>query len=205
MLARQDEPGVKRLVAYLVPETSQTVLSVAEVRDSLKDRLPGYMVPSAFVVLETLPLTPNGKLDRRALPAPEASRDVKEEYVAPRTPLEKVVADAWKNVFKLPRVGAFDDFFDLGGHSLGATRVITQLEEVFPVEIPLRAVFEAPTVAGLAARLEQLGKAAGVDVAGIAEVLIEIQEIPDEDVGALLAAGPSPPAPLPMGEGRTSG
>jgi amino acid adenylation domain-containing protein len=187
VLARQDEPGVKRLVAYLIPEDPAAQLSPAEVRDSLKDRLPGYMVPSAFVVMPELPLTPNGKLDRRALPAPEASRDLESELVLPRTPLERVLADVWKSVFNLPQVGVFDNFFDLGGHSLGATRVITQLEEVFPLEIPLRTMFESPTVAGFAASLEALGAAAGVDVAGIAEVLVEIQEIPDHEVQGLLA------------------
>jgi amino acid adenylation domain-containing protein len=190
VMARQDEPGVKRLVAYLVPEDAAgTALSVAEVRESLKDHLPGYMVPSAFVVLEQLPLTPNGKLDRKALPVPEGTRDVQSDFVAPRTPLEKVLADAWKNVFHLRQVGVFDNFFDLGGHSLGATRVITQLEEVFPLEIPLRTVFEAPTVAGFAASLEALAANAGVDIHGIAEVLVEIQEIPDEEVRGLLAEG----------------
>jgi hypothetical protein len=188
VMARQDEPGVKRLVAYLVPaEAHGKDLSVAEVRESLKDRLPGYMVPSAFVVMEELPLTPNGKLDRKALPVPEGTRDLQADFVPPRTPLEKVLADAWKNVFHLKQVGVFDNFFDLGGHSLGATRVITQLEEVFPLEIPLRTVFEAPTVAGFAASLETLALTVGVDIHGIAEVLVEIQEIPDDEVQGLLA------------------
>ena len=185
VLAREDRPGAKRLVAYLVPAPGAAV-DVEEVRDFVRGRLPAYMVPSACVVMETLPLTPNRKLDRKALPAPEEVAEVKER-IAPRTPLEKVLAGIWKHVLGVPEVGANDSFFDLGGHSLAATRVVTQIQDVFPLEIPLRTLFEAPTLAELAARLEAMGGRAGVDMAEMAEVILEVQELEEGEVEALLA------------------
>jgi len=109
------------------------------------------------------------------------------ELVPPRTALEKVLAGIWRDVLRVPDVSAFDHFFDLGGHSLAATRVVTQIQEVFPLEVPLRLLFESPVLAELAARLEDLSAREGVDIAGIAEVLAEIQELPEGEVQALLA------------------
>ncbi|HEX7242090.1 MAG TPA: amino acid adenylation domain-containing protein, partial [Longimicrobiaceae bacterium] len=149
-----------RLVGYVVAEGSGA--SVAELRGWLKERLPEYMVPAALVVLERLPLTPNGKVDRRALPEPEESA---EDFVAPRTPAEEILAGIYAAVLGVERVGAEDDFFALGGHSLIATRVISRVREAFRVEVPLRALFEAPTVAGMAERVEAaLGEGAGTRV-----------------------------------------
>lgn len=117
----------------------------------LRSKVPDYMIPAAFVTLESLPLTPSGKLDRRALPAPEKSRKRSEErYVLPRTRAEEVVASIWADLLGVERVGAYDNFFQLGGHSLLATRVLSRMREAFHVELPVRAFFEAPTVAGLA-------------------------------------------------------
>jgi acyl carrier protein len=111
------------------------------------------MVPSAFVVLEALPLTPNGKVDRKALPAPEDDAVVSGEYVAPRTPTEEVLAGIWRELLKLERVGVHDNFFELGGHSLLAMRVIARIREELAVDLPLRAVFETPSVAKLSERV----------------------------------------------------
>ncbi|HEX8275252.1 MAG TPA: amino acid adenylation domain-containing protein, partial [Longimicrobiaceae bacterium] len=156
-VVREDAPGERRLVAYVAAAEGETA-DAAELRAHLRGRLPEYMVPSAVVVLDALPLTPTGKVDRRALPAPEGAAGG--EHVAPRTPAEEVLAAIWAEVLGAGRVGVHDDFFALGGHSLLATRVATRVQEALGVEMPLRALFEAPTVAGLAERLEAAGPAA---------------------------------------------
>jgi amino acid adenylation domain-containing protein len=153
VLVREDEPGEKRLVAYVVGSVETDAL-----RGHLRDGLPEYMVPAAFVVLDALPLTANGKLDRKALPAPELA-SAEETYVAPRTPVEEVLAGIWAEMLRLERVGVEESFFELGGHSLLATRVISRVREVFGVELPLRALFEGPTVAELAGRVEEMRRA----------------------------------------------
>ncbi|WP_164003037.1 non-ribosomal peptide synthetase, partial [Pyxidicoccus caerfyrddinensis] len=156
VLAREDVPGNQRLVAYVVggAEASEGVL-----REALKARLPQYMVPSAFVALETMPLTSNGKVDRRALPAPESSASAS-EYVAPRTPTEEILASLWAALLRVEKVSAQDDFFALGGHSLLATQVVSRVRSSLGVELPLRALFEAPTVAALAARIDSARESA---------------------------------------------
>jgi amino acid adenylation domain-containing protein len=152
VIAREDAPGEKRLVAYLVPEDPAPTMS--ELRRFLKERLPDFMVPAGFVLLESLPISPNGKLDRRALPAPGAGASGPEDdYVAPRTPVEELLATIWATVLRVDRVGVHSNFFELGGHSLMATQVISRIAASLGVELPLRAIFEAPTVAELAARI----------------------------------------------------
>ncbi|MFP2903381.1 AMP-binding enzyme, partial [Corallococcus sp. 4LFB] len=123
VLAREDVPGDKRLVAYLVPEEGQS-LDATEVRSFLKQHLPEYMVPSAFLVLEALPLNTNGKVDRKALPAPQGAA-LASTYVAPRTPAEEQLAALFMQVLRVERVGIHDDFFALGGHSLLATQLVS--------------------------------------------------------------------------------
>ncbi|HEV3050216.1 MAG TPA: FkbM family methyltransferase, partial [Longimicrobium sp.] len=129
-----------------------------DLRELGRERLPEYMVPSAFVFLDALPLTPNGKLDRKALPAPELA-SAEDRYVAPRTPTEEVLAGIWAEVLRLDQVGVTESFFALGGHSLLATRVVSRVRAVFGVELPLRAMFQGPTVAELAERVEEMRRA----------------------------------------------
>jgi acyl carrier protein len=126
-------------------------LNSTDLRSYLKEKLPGYMTPSAFVFLNALPLTPHGKLDQRALPAPEQTRpELAESYQAPRNPVEESLASIWAEVLKLEKVGVDDNFFDLGGHSLKAVQVISRARKTFEVELPLRRLFETPTIVGLA-------------------------------------------------------
>jgi acyl-coenzyme A synthetase/AMP-(fatty) acid ligase/acyl carrier protein len=150
VLVREDVPGEKRLVGYVVPADAS--LTPAELKTHLAGRLPEYMVPSAFVVLERFPLSPNGKTDRRTLPAPDGAGGA--EYVAPRDSTEERIAGIWSAVLRRERVGVHDRFFDLGGHSLLATQVVTRVREAFGVEVPLRVLFETPTVAALAQHVE---------------------------------------------------
>jgi aspartate racemase len=152
VVARQDTPGEKQLVGYLV--THRTV-AVSALRDFLKEKLPDYMIPSAFVFLDSLPLTSNGKVDRQKLPCPGPSRpELETAFAMPGTATEELVARTWAEILKLERVGVHDNFFELGGHSLLATQVISRLRDQFGVELPLRALFEQPTVAGLAERID---------------------------------------------------
>ncbi|MEA2629959.1 MAG: hypothetical protein QOE66_178, partial [Chloroflexota bacterium] len=157
VVVREDAPDDRRLVAYLVVAPGRPAPADREMRRFLRNSLPEPMIPSAYVVLESLPLTPNGKVDREALPAPEGARPRPDDLsVAPRGPAEEVVATVWGAVLGLERVGAHDNFFEIGGHSLLATQVVARLRDAFGVEIPLRALFEAPTVAGLSERIEAM-------------------------------------------------
>jgi hypothetical protein len=163
LAARVDGRGGKSLVAYVVAADAGRPPAASELRESLRKRLPDYMLPSAFVALEALPLTPNGKVDRAALPAPERNeRDAASPYVAPRTPAEETLAGIWSEVLGLSRVGVHDNFFELGGHSLLATRVLTKARQVFQTDLPLRKLFETPTVAGFAAVVEAAHDNGGV-------------------------------------------
>jgi amino acid adenylation domain-containing protein len=152
--AREGEAGDPRLVAYYVGNPAVR----AELRAHLAERLPEYMVPAAFVHMDALPVNPNGKLDRKALPAPDFASE-EETYVAPRTPVEEVLAGIWSEVLGVERLGVHDSFFELGGHSLLATQAVSRVRELFGVELPLRALFEGPTVAELAVRVEDMRRA----------------------------------------------
>ena len=156
VVAREDTPGDKRLVAYVVAAPASR-LDFAVLRNWVKEQLPEYMVPAAWVEMPSLPLTPNGKVDRKNLPAPEYQRaELAGEYQEARTPAEEVMAGIWAEVLKLDQVGVHDQFFELGGHSLLATQVVSRIRHAFQVELPLRALFEAPTVAELSERVEAL-------------------------------------------------
>jgi amino acid adenylation domain-containing protein len=149
-LVREDVSGNKRLVAYVVGKDGHKV-AAGDLRRFLRDKLPEYMVPAVFVTLGEMPLTPNGKVDRRALPAPDGERpELGMAFVAPRTPVEKMLASIWAEVLELDQVGIHEDFFELGGHSLLAIRVISRIRETFHTELPLRDFFERYTVADLA-------------------------------------------------------
>lgn len=158
VLTQEHIPGNKRLVAYVVLTGA---CSSDELRSFLKERLPDYMVPSIFVMLDSFPLTKSGKIDRLALPTPDGV-ERGNGYVAPRTPLETSLAKIWAQVLRLERVGVHDNFFELGGHSLLATIAISRIREAFELEVPVRSFFETPTVAGLANLLAAARKVEGV-------------------------------------------
>ncbi|HET7286890.1 MAG TPA: phosphopantetheine-binding protein, partial [Pyrinomonadaceae bacterium] len=174
VIVRDDALGEKRLVAYVVAD-SDTIVN--ELRSWLRERLPAYFVPAIFIVLDKLPLTANGKVDRRALPAPEQSSSFTEDLVAPRTPEEEKIAEIWSDVLDIKPIGIETNFFDLGGHSLLATRVVTRIRETFGINLPLRVLFDSPTIAGVAAQ-----------VADVADIVEKLTLLSDDDTKSLLAA-----------------
>ncbi|MEO1006559.1 MAG: condensation domain-containing protein, partial [Cyanobacteria bacterium J06638_38] len=147
---RQDSLGDKRLVAYYIPREQ---LDSQELRDFLKAKLPEYMIPSVFVELEVFPLTPNGKCDLKSLPSPNFEISAT-NYLAPRNSQEEILAKIWQEILNLEQIGIHDNFFELGGHSLLATQVVSKIRQSLAVELPLRALFEYPTIAELAEQLE---------------------------------------------------
>ena len=154
VMALEDATADKRLVAYVVP-AQETPVAIDKLKGYLKDKLPEYMCPSAIVLLDELPLTPNGKVDRRALPAPdEVESEPEAGYVAPRTQVEELLAQTWGSVLHLDQVGVESNFFDLGGHSLLIIRLVSRVRDVFHVELQMRDLFDAPTVAQLAEVVE---------------------------------------------------
>jgi len=207
VMAREDEAGGRRLIAWVVPSSEVTQ---QELRAFLRDRLPEFMIPAAFVILETLPLTPSGKVDRRALPAPERGRAVSASFVEPESATEKTLAGIWIEVLgadRVERVGAHDDFFDLGGHSLLGAQVLARLNEAFGLDLTLRRLFETPTVAGLARIVDSLRGTGTAPIAPAAPPLVSRQDarleallaemdgLSDEEAQALLdAEEPAGPA-----------
>ena len=199
VICREDRPGDKRLVAYLVPKpglsgdraagdsaSSESGIDVAALRALARERLPEYMMPSAFVCLERLPLTPNGKVDRRALPAPDAEAFAVSEYAAPRSSEEETLAALWADVLGQPRIGIHDNFFDLGGHSLLATQLVTRMQNVLGADITLRMMFEAPTVARFA-ELLMVQRMQNLDQDDLAGMLQQLEDLSEEDIQAMLA------------------
>jgi amino acid adenylation domain-containing protein len=212
VVAHDSGPGMKTLVAYVVTKagdpsstlsneqsapsadhvsglTSQAPL-VNELRRDLRQRLPDYMVPSTFMLMEKLPLNTNGKVDRKALPPPDKDAGpARTDYLAPRTPIERELAQTWADVLGLDaeRVGVHDSFFDLGGHSLLATQLISRVRERYQVDLPLRRLFETPTVAGLAALIPQ-SLAAETEDEALARLLLEIEGLSDEAARTALGA-----------------
>ena len=176
--------GDRRLLGYVVSDDD---LDAAQLRAFVGDRLPQYMVPSGFVFLDRLPLTPSGKVNRLALPPPDAALGAAREHVAPRSPLEKVLVDIWEDVLGIERVGVKDDFFgELGGHSLLGTQVVARIREALNVDLPLRRLFEAPSVGELAAGL--LADAATARaIESTAEIVLQVMEMPDDEVEEMLA------------------
>jgi amino acid adenylation domain-containing protein len=197
VIVREDVPGEKRLVAYaLINATGDATEKpdAAEIRESLRQRLPDYMVPSSVVLLETMPLTSNGKIDRRALAASDRERTSREEFVAPRNSIERKLAEIWSELLGIEQVDVndrflvsiHDHFFDLGGHSLMAVRMFSRVREAFGVELPLNLIFtSAPTIAGLAQAIEQY-MVETADVSEVVAMLKELDELSDEEIKALL-------------------
>lgn len=156
---REDGASGKRLVAYVVcgeVEISSDAELIGKLRDYLSARLPNAMMPSAFVRLDAMPLSANGKIDRKALPEPDMAGQSDRAYIPPRNPAEEALADIWKEVLDIDRVGVVDNFFDLGGHSLLAVQVLSRIRRAFGVEVPLRRLFDASTIEALASLVEAL-------------------------------------------------
>lgn len=152
VLMREDKPGDKRLVAYIVYD-QEDIPSPHDLNIFIKEKVPGYMVPAAFVPMDALPLTPNGKLDRNTLIKPDWSQQSTNTYLAPRTPLEEELSEIWRDLFQIERVGIHSNFFEIGGHSLLALQLLSRLRSFFQVEIPLKTLFEAPTIAELSLQI----------------------------------------------------
>jgi len=183
VIAREDAPGDKRIAAYIVARQGHAP-DVSDLRNHLKRRLPDYMLPSVFVTLESMPLSETGKIDRESLPVPEQSRPALEQsYVAPATSLENILAGIFGEVLKIERVGVGDNFFELGGHSLLAARVVSKIRQIFAIELPVRQLFEEPTVSGLAGEMLKNERAR---IERTAELLCEISAMSDDAVAAML-------------------
>jgi acyl carrier protein len=173
VVAREDTPGERRLVAYVVP-TPGAQPSARALRGFLGTQLPDYMIPTAFVRLEAMPLTANGKVDRAALPAPDAANTSGDgAFVAPRTPVEQRVAGIVAGLLGLEQIGMDDNFFLLGGHSLLGAQIIARVGDTFGVDLPLHILYDAPTVAELAAEIERV-------------VLATLEEMSDDEIQRLL-------------------
>jgi acyl carrier protein len=150
VLALDNNSGHERLVAYVVPKTAFGP-AINEVRQFLADKLPAYMIPTSFIFLEALPLTDTLKVDRKALPQPDGLRpEIGVPYEAPRNFVEETLVKIWADILDVDRVGIHDSFFDLGGHSLAATRIVSRVVKAFPSELPLKVFFDSPTVAEMA-------------------------------------------------------
>jgi len=186
VLACGDSSGDVRLVAYVVADRDPPPTS-GELRRQLREALPDYMIPSTFIFVDSLPLTPNGKVDRKMLPAPDQSGlEQQTPFVQPSTPEEKVIAEIWAQVLKVDRVGVHDHFFDLGGHSLLAMQIISRVREAFHVQLPLRALFDNPTVASLAVQIAQVQASKAVPKE-MADVIADLESLSDEEAQRLLA------------------
>jgi amino acid adenylation domain-containing protein len=203
-LVREDAPGDKRLIAWVVPAPGKPP-TIGELRGYLQRELPEHMLPSAVVLLDAIPLTPGFKLDRAALPEPDWGRlELVESYVAPRSPTEQALADLWAALLRVERVGVHDNFFELGGHSLLATLMMARVQAAAGVELPLRALFEDPTVQGMAQRIEtihrmveeisQMGsgelqaQVSALSPNGVVNLVQELEGMTEHEVERLLAA-----------------
>jgi amino acid adenylation domain-containing protein len=185
VMACEDAPGNKRLVAYLMSDRRRAV-EMDELRAHLQAQLPEYMVPAAFMMLDSFPLTPNGKIDRKALPPPELAQAISEKsYVAPRGPVEAVIAALWAEVLGLERVGVHNNFFELGGHSLIAIQVIARIREILRVDLAVKSIFEARTVAELADVIVASEARPG-QTEKIAAVLLKLGSMSPEEKSAML-------------------
>jgi acyl carrier protein len=185
VLLREDQSGEKRLVAYFAPRGDLSP-AADELRARLKVSLPEYMVPTAFVRIDKLPLTPNGKLDRKALPLPELEAYATRQYEAPQGQVERILVELWEALLQVQRIGRADNFFELGGHSLLATRVIVRVNALFSIDMPLKRLFERPTVQQFSAEVEHLrqmqllGTIAGGE-SDVEELLRQVASMPEHE------------------------
>jgi amino acid adenylation domain-containing protein len=194
---QEDAHFGKRLVAYVIPNPARPASS-DELRDFLRQHLPGYMLPAVFVTIDALPLSPNGKVDRCALPPADAAQNVSHtDYAPPRTSVEVELIEIWLDLLKLEWVGIHQSFFDAGGHSLLATQLVSRIREKFQVEIPLRALFDSPTIAGLAVEIERSREKTGEinherirviprGQKSLDELMAELEQLTDAEAQALL-------------------
>ncbi len=166
VIAREDGTGSHQLVAYMVLNQS-AVAGRDDYRAYLSERLPEYMIPAVFMTLPTLPTTPNGKIDRRSLPAPDPESYLASVYEAPEGDIEEAVAEVWRKLLRLERVGRNSDFFELGGNSLLAMQLVARMESVFGFDIPLRIIFEAPVLRRFSTFVEELRAAHDLEAAEI--------------------------------------
>jgi acyl-coenzyme A synthetase/AMP-(fatty) acid ligase len=194
VVARDDMSGERGLAAYVVTQP-ETPAGISELRQHLRQRLPQYMQPAAFVMLDRVPLTANGKIDRRALPAPDRTRpEMDHAYEQPRTIVEEQLAEIWSEVLGLDHPGIHDNFFDLGGNSLLGTKMMARVRDRCQVELTLRNVFEAPTIAGLATLISARRKTpeavnsetVGAPLANVNQLLTRVDDLPEAEVDSLL-------------------
>jgi len=194
----------KRLVAYVTTNSDASINAVTpqQLWDYVRERLPEYMAPSSIVVLDQLPLTPNGKIDRKALPAPDYAKDLLQNgYIAPTTETERTLTQIWSRVLGVEKIGVADNFFMIGGHSLLATQVVSRVRQSFGVEMPLREMFESPTIAELSKAVEKLRAAqSGSAVSAttitarkrgarnLEQVLSQVQQLSEDEAKQLLRA-----------------
>lgn len=184
VLVREDIAGDKCLVAYLV--SNQPAISSAELRRFLGEHLPAYMLPTSYIFLEQFPLTTSGKINRRALPAPARNhQEGTEAHVPPRTPFEEILVGIWCDVLHIVQVGIEDNFFEIGGHSLRAIQLVARIQDIFPLELPLKHLFAYPTIASLAAFLFQDEEQRAI-ITTTAELFLTVNDLSDEEVEALL-------------------
>jgi amino acid adenylation domain-containing protein len=187
--ARNQANGSARLIAYVVAHAKDR-LTVSELRAALSDKLPTYMIPAAFVILERLPLTTSGKIDRRALPEPPRSRaSLDVPFVAPRNDLEKVLAQLWCEVLDMDEVGCDDDFAALGGDSLLAARIVTRVNQLFPLAPPVKTLFTSPTVAQLATLVSAQEKSPG-ETQRVSSLILKVAAMSPQQIAAALQLDP---------------
>lgn len=191
VIVREDRPGEKRVVAYFTKDDS-CCHSVEEMRAKLGSILPEYMVPSAFVIMESLPLTPNGKINRRALPAPDIGAYASRAYETPEGQTESALAEIWQELLRVPRVGRDDNFFELGGHSLLVMQAIARIRSALSVQVPMRLLFEFPTLRQVSAQLEdmrqsRLGESISDGGGDIRELLESVASMPEDQVQRMMS------------------
>jgi amino acid adenylation domain-containing protein len=182
--SRQNESGESYLIAYFVTH-GRSAPTAAELRSLMKKKLPDYMIPSKFVHLDALPLTPSDKVDRKALPEPKTSRpDLQVAFTGPTNSVELLLTQIWAEVLSLDKVGLHDNFFDLGGHSLGAFRVITRVIQIFQLELPVKALFDSPTIAEMASVITQ-NELKPANETELAQMLREVEAMTEEEAGVM--------------------